>query len=275
MGNFGYCLNTSTISSAELSPLEYIDLTAKTGYDGIELWVEDIDRWVALGGSLTQLNDFAKESDLEIVNLIAFFEWAVPEKDKQTRALVEAQRCFSIAEALDCPFVATAPQGIHNRKVDLYLVAERFAELNNLVSNFKAQPILEFWGVSQTLRTIGEILFVAAESGIDNSKILIDIFHMYKGTGHLNEISSIPPGHLGLVHVNDFPSYPSRASIKDEHRVYPGDGETNWPDFINSLDNNGYDGMLSIELFNPSYWKKNPLTIAENGLKKLKLCIEN
>ena len=275
MGRFDYCLNTSTIRSPRVSVLEYVDIAADAGYDGIEPWVEEIDTWVEAGGSLEQLRDHAASRGIRIVNLIAFFEWAVPENDRHARGMEEARRCFEIAQVLECPFVATAPKGIHDREVDLFTVARRFAELTDNVSDFAPKPLLEFWGVARTLGTVGEALLVAAESGVRDARLLTDIFHMYKGSGHQRGMEYLDPGRLGLVHVNDYPSIPGRADIEDADRIYPGDGEAPWGQIVASLERQEYRGMLSLELFNPAYWAEGPVVTARKGIEKLRKCVEN
>ena len=275
MGRFDYCLNTSTIRSPGVSVLEYVDIAADAGYDGIEPWAEEIDVWVEGGGTVEQIRERADSRGIRIVNLIAFFEWAVPETDRHARGLEEARRCFEMAQFLGCPFVATAPKGIHDRVVDLFSVAGRFAELSDAVSDFSPKPLLEFWGIARTLGTVGEALLVAAESGVRDARLLTDIFHMYKGSGHQRGMDYLGPGRLGLVHVNDYPAVPARADIEDEHRVYPGDGEAPWDEIVASLERQDYRGMLSLELFNPAYWAEGPVTTAQKGLEKLRNCVEN
>ena len=271
---FSYCLNTSTIRSKGVSVMEYIDIAADAGYDGIEPWVEEIDLWVDGGGTLGQLRDRAEERGIQIVNLIAFFEWAVPEFDRRTKGLEEARRCFEMADILGCDLVATAPTGIHDRVVDLLPVAQRFAALTEAVSDFSAGPLLEFWGVAKTLGTTGEAVLVAAESGVPNVKLLADIFHMYKGSGHHMGFEHFGRGRLGLVHVNDYPTQPARDTITDADRVYPGDGVAPWAQIVTYLKQLNYHGMLSLELFNPSYWAEGPAVTAQKGLAKLRACVE-
>ena len=45
---FTFCLNTSTISGQKLGILKYIDIAAKAGYDGIELWTNDIKEYLMI-----------------------------------------------------------------------------------------------------------------------------------------------------------------------------------------------------------------------------------
>lgn len=271
---FSYSLNTSTIRSDGVSVLEYIDIAADAGYDGIEPWAEEVDRWTAGGGTLAELRDRAEARGIQIVNLIAFFEWSVPEDDRRAKGIEEARRCFEMADALGCGFVAAAPSGIHERELDIMPVARRFAELTAAVSDFSAKPLLEFWGVAQTLGTAGEAILVAAESGVHDVKLLTDIFHMYKGSGHQMGFEHFGPDRLGLVHVNDYPAQPPRATITDADRVYPGDGIAPWQQIVTHLHQLNYQGMLSLELFNPGYWAEGPQITARKGLEKLRACVE-
>lgn len=272
--SFAYCLNTSTIRHESLSILEAIDIAAAAGYDGIEPWVRELDAFVADGGSLAEVRGRAAARELRIVNLIAFFEWPVPEAERRRAGLDEARRCFDMADALDCPFVAAPPFGIHQRQVDLLPVAQRYADLVAAVDGFAAKPLLEFWGAAQTLGTLGEALLVAAESGLNDVQLLADVYHLYKGSGHFAGLDYLRPGTLALMHVNDVPAGADRAALTDADRVYPGDGVAPWPSLVRQLENLGYTGMLSLELFNPTYWTQGPVAAAETGLARLKACVE-
>ncbi len=270
---FSYCLNTSTIRSAGTNVLDMINTAADAGYDGIEPWVQELDDWVGQGGTLQQVRDLAEKRGIDIVNLIGFPEWAVPEEDRRARGLAEAARCFEMARQLHCPYVAAPPIGIHDRQVDLLPVAERFAALVDLADKSGVKPLLEYWGIAKTLGRTGEVLLVAAECGRPGVEMLADVFHMYKGSGHHCGFEHFGAGRLGLVHVNDIPATPGRADVTDADRVYPGDGLAPWKDIVASLHHIGFDGMLSLELFNESYWAQGPETVAREGLMKLKRCV--
>ena len=271
---FSYCLNTSTIRSDGASVLDAIDTAAAAGWDGIEPWVKELDDWVARGGTLEQVRTRAEESGIAIVNLIGFPEWAVPEEDRRAKGFEEAARCFQMAKALGCPHVAAPPFGIHDREVELPPVAERFAALVDLAAASGVKPLLEYWGIARTLGTTGEALLLAAECGRPGVQMLADVFHMYKGSGHHFGFEHFGAGRLGLVHVNDYPATPERAQVRDPDRVYPGDGLAPWKEIVAMLNRIGYEGMLSLELFNESYWAKGPATVAQEGLEKLKRCVE-
>ncbi|MDA0710435.1 MAG: sugar phosphate isomerase/epimerase [bacterium] len=270
---FQFCLNTSTIRNENTSVIDAIDVAADAGYDGIEPWVKEIDAWVETGGALSDLRKKAADRGIQIVNLIAFPEWAVPEEDRRRTGIEEARRCFEIADALNCTFVAAPPFGIHAREVNLFDVARRYAQLMDAVAGYRARPILEFWGIAKTLGTLGEALMVAAECGRPNTLLLADVYHMYKGSGHFHGLEHLGPGKLGLVHVNDYPERPGRDTVTDADRVYPGDGLADWPTLVSALNRISFTGMLSLELFNTGYWAKGSAAVAKEGLAKLKACV--
>ena len=75
---------------------------------------------------------------------------------------------------------------------------------------------------------------------------------------------------IQIFHMNDYPRDLPRASIKDADRVYPGDGIAPLDEILRTLFSVGFHGVLSLELFNPEYWKQNPLLVAKTGLEKMK-----
>ena len=273
MSSFKFCLNTSTIRSEGATVLDAIDTTAKAGYDGIEPWVKELDEWVESGGTLDQVRERAESRGIQIVNLIGFPEWGVPEQDRREKGFAEAERCFEIARTLGCPYLAAPPFGIHDREVDLFPVAERFGQLVDLSQKYDVIPLLEYWGIAKTLGKTGEALLIASECGRPGVQMLADVFHMYKGSGHHFGFEHFGPGRLGLVHVNDYPESPGRDTVTDADRVYPGDGQAPWDQIVASLNVIGYKGMLSLELFNEGYWTKGPEIVAKEGLEKMKRCV--
>ena len=271
---FGFALNTSTIRCGEIGLVEMIDAAGEAGYDGFEPWVQELDTYQEAGGSLDDLARRCQDAGLRIVNLIGFFAWASPDDGERAEGFEEARRCFEMAARLGCPHVAAPPWGIHQKPgLDLLAIAERYGALIDLGKQCGALPLLEFWGIAKTLGHLGEALLVAAECGRPEAAILADVFHMYKGTGHFEGLNLIGAKTLGLVHVNDYPADPPRDKITDADRVYCGDGIAPYAAILRRLRAAGYRGMLSLELFNRSYWAQDALTVARTGLEKLQAVV--
>ena len=90
-----------------------------------------------------------------------------------------------------------------------------------------------------------------------------------------NDLKSVlSAAGMQVFHVNDYPADPPREKIADRDRVYPGDGVAPLGKMLRDLKGLGFRGMLSLELFNPTYWKQDPLEVAKTGLTKLKAVVE-
>jgi len=76
-----------------------------------------------------------------------------------------------------------------------------------------------------------------------------------------------------VIHINDYPADPPRASIADKDRVYPGYGIAPMTDILKAVIRPERAIVLSLELFNQEYWKQDALQVAINGLEKMHLSV--
>jgi sugar phosphate isomerase/epimerase len=116
-------------------------------------------------------------------------------------------------------------------------------------------------------------MLVAMESGYPKACVLADVFHLYKGGSGFTGLRLAGPQSLQVIHVNDYPATPPRAEIKDEHRVYPGDGVAPLKEMFRDLYRIGFRGHLSLELFNRKYWMQDAAVVARTGLEKLRAVV--
>ncbi len=269
-----YCLNTSTIRGFGLSILEEIDIAAKAGYQAIEPWVEGIDKYTAEGGSLSDLKKIVLDKGLFVANAIGFFEWIVEDDARRAAGFEEAKRNMDIMNQLGSALIAAPPMGaVDAKRLDLLQVAVRYRELCELGDEMGVSPMVEVWGFSKTLDHLGEAALVAIESAHPRACILADVYHLYKGGSDYHGLSMLQPSAFPLMHMNDYPAGYPAATITDADRVYPGDGIAPLTDILQTLDGIGFDGILSLELFNESYWKTDPLSVATIGLMKTKAAV--
>ena len=73
-----------------------------------------------------------------------------------------------------------------------------------------------------------------------------------------------------VLHINDYPADPPREKADDSHRDYPGNGVAPLADMLTLLRASGGQKVLSLELFNRTYWTQDPLEVAKTGLAKMK-----
>ncbi len=154
---------------------------------------------------------------------------------------------------------------------DYLKVAERYRALLAIGDHIGVVPQVEVWGFSKTLPRLGQATMVAMESGHADACVLPDVYHLYKGGSDFTGLNLLSSSAVHVFHMNDYPANPPRAVIKDSDRVYPGDGIAPLTDVLRTLRTIGFDGYLSIELFNPTYWKQDPQEVARTAISKMKV----
>jgi 2-keto-myo-inositol isomerase len=270
-----YCLNTSTIRNCDLNIQGKIEVAAKAGYQGIELWVSDIEAYLENGGKLPELKAILDNNSIIVPNLIAFFQWANPDREKRIKALEEAKQVFEMANALNCTYVAAPPSGITDMpNLPIEDVAEYYEGLLKATQDMEAKPLLEFWGHSKKLGSLAEAIQVIKLINDPDILILFDIFHAAKTEGSFELIAKLDGKQIGLIHVNDYPYAADIRELKDSQRVYPGDGVAPIHQIFNTLKQIGYTGMFSLELFNDEYEKAGAENVVRTGLAKMKQVFE-
>jgi 2-keto-myo-inositol isomerase len=264
---FKLSLNTSTLIPFQLGVEGQVQIAAEAGYEGIELWVKDVEAYVANGGTLPQLKRYIANTGVRVVNAIAFWTWMDADEMARKQGLAQAAKEMEMLADLDCIAAAAPPFGKVGT-VTLNEAAIAFANLAELARGIGIEPYLEFWGRAEQLNQARDALYVAEISGVRDAKILLDPFHMYTGGSKLEDLAGIAGNRIGIVHVNDYPAAPSRDLITDSDRVYPGEGIAQTSAFARQLHSSGYSGYLSLELFRPDYGGKTALEVANEGFLK-------
>ncbi len=269
---FRYCLNTSTIREQKLGIVKEVELAAKAGYDGIEPWIRELDDYVKDGGNLKDLGKRIADHGLRVESAIGFANWIVDDNAKRAEGLETAKRDMDMLKTIGGTHIAAPPVGAHrgSPKLDLFKVAERYRALLEVGEQTGVIPQAEVWGFSDNLSRLGETMFAVIESGHKDACILPDVYHIYKGGSDFAGLAAIAGSKIHCFHVNDYPADPPRDTISDKDRVYPGDGVAPLNDIFQMVAANGFAGALSLELFNPEYWKQDPEQVVKTGLAKMK-----
>jgi 2-keto-myo-inositol isomerase len=269
-----YSLNMSTIRGQKLPLDQQITVAAKAGYNAIEPWIGEIEAFVKNGGSVADQAKRCRDLGLEVVSAIGFAQWIINDDEKRKAALEQARRDMDLVRQLGGTRIAAPPTGeTNNAALDLFAAAKRYRALCDIGRDIGVTPQVEVWGFSKALSRLGEAVFVAIESGALEACVLPDIYHIYKGGSDFAGLQLLSGRGVQVFHINDYPAMPERAAIKDADRVYPGDGVAPLKEIFGALRASGFSGYLSLELFNPEYWKQDAQQVATTGLEKSKAAV--
>jgi sugar phosphate isomerase/epimerase len=271
---FGYALNAATIKGQKLGPIEQIETAAKAGYDGYEFWMGDLAK-LGEGSALKDLRKRSEDLGLKIINGIGFAAWVVDDDAQRAKATEQMKKEMDVLAQLGGTHIAASPAGVNKTgtKLDLDRAAARYRALLETGRQLGVIPQLEIWGASANLSRVSEAAYVAAQSGHPDACVLADVYHMYRGGSEPAALRVLGRSAVHCFHMNDYPANPPRDTIKDSDRIWPGDGIAPFKQILGALADNHCQVMLSLELFNPEYYKLPALEAAKTGLAKMKAVV--
>jgi 2-keto-myo-inositol isomerase len=272
---FVYCLNTSTIRGQGQGLVKSIGIAAEAGYDGVELWVDDVRAYVEAGNSLGELRKILQSHALSVEGAIGFASWIVDDVDQRRDGFIQMEKDMNMMAELECKRIAAPPSGFRGQELDHLKAGERYREVIGLGRKTGVMPQLEFWGPSAVLHHLGQALYIAAAADDPDARILADVYHLYRGGSGFNGLKLLNGNMMELFHMNDYPGNIPVSELKDSDRIFPGDGVAPLKEILTTLRSMGGTKVLSLELFNPGYWEQDALEVAKTGLQKMKHLVQS
>jgi 2-keto-myo-inositol isomerase len=272
---FTYCLNMSTIRGQKLGFMGELEIAAKAGYGSVEIWINTLHEYLDGGGKISEIKSRLNDLGLRIENCIAFAKWVADDEATRRQALEQMKTEMDLVAEIGCKRIAATGMGLANdTMITLDTIAERYRTVLDLGLSLGVTPLLEVWGSQMQMSTAAEVTYCAMKSGGEQAKILLDVFHLYKGNTPLETLSFINPDINPILHMNDYPATLSQAVITDADRIYPGDGVAPIGRILQILQHRKEPLILSAELFNAAYYKQDALTVAKTALAKMKVVTE-
>ena len=105
--------------------------------------------------------------------------------------------------------------------------------------------------------------------------LVLDSFHILARGTDLSTIRSIPGDRIFLVQLADAPLLQMDYLSWSRHfRNFPGQGELPVLDFMKALQATGYDGALSLEIFNDQFRAGSARSVAIDGHRSLRFMLD-
>ena len=274
--NFTFCLNTSTIRKQNIGLMAEIETAAKVGFDGIEIWMGTLEKYIKDGGKLADVKKKSTDLGIVIEDSIGFAKWIVDDETERGKAIEQLKREMDMLAQIGCKRIAAPPFGATTgADIDLRKAAERFYKVVELGKGMGVLPQLELWGFSKNLHLFGETLFVAAESGHPDAIILPDVYHLFRGGSPFGALSMIAGNKMQMFHMNDFPVNADKNTITDGMRVMPGDGVAPFKEILGILNKKNTPIVLSLEIFNEDVWKMDAMAACQLGIDRMRSVVNN
>jgi len=272
---FRVSLNTSTIRTYKLPVEQQIEVCGAAGFDGIELWISDIQHYLNNGGSLSDLAHKLKDNRLVLENIIGFAPWMSEDEEQRGRGQLQMRQEMEWTAQLGGKYIAAPVMGIRRiERERLVDYAQRYRDILEIGRSTGVIPLLEIWGAG-ALYNLADAVHITLGTGHPDANLLLDFYHLYRGGNSFDSLLKLNVARMPLFHINDYPASPPREQLNDSHRVYPGDGICPFPTILPSLFQAGFCGGFSVELFNESYCQQPVEQMLAVTLEKTKQLISS
>lgn len=260
------CINTSTIRPTPFE--EKIVIAAETGYDGIEVWINELEEFEKAGGDLTALAREIQDRGLFVPNVIGLWGCMPPTEEAFEKSLEPTRNRMRMAAAVGSQHIAAIPSP-DRPDFDLKWGAAMYRRLLEIgKEEFGITVAFEFVGFLKGVHRLGQACAIAVDADHPDACLIADTFHLYRGGSGFDGLAHLDGGFIADFHWNDVPADPPRDQLGDEHRIYPGDGILPLEKTLRHLVAIGYRGPLSLEMFNRDHWKQDPRQVAATALQK-------
>ncbi|SDI17343.1 3-dehydroshikimate dehydratase QuiC [Pseudomonas panipatensis] len=256
----------ATVSLSGTLP-EKLEAIAAAGFDGVEIFENDL---LYYDGSPRDVRAMCADLGLAIALFQPFRDFEGCRRDRLARNLDRAERKFDLMQELGTDLVLvcsnTAADSLGEREIlvdDLRLLAER-AGARGLRIGYEALA----WG--RHVRTWQQVWDIVRSADHPALGVLLDSFHTLSLQGDPSRIAEIPGEKIFFVQMADAPLLAMDVLEWSRHfRCFPGQGEFDLPGFLAPILKSGYQGPLSLEIFNDGFRAAPTRANAADGLRSL------
>jgi len=180
------------------------------------------------------------------------------------------QRRLNLCQELGVSTLILVPD--HAEKVDLLDLPEARSSLlqaAQLAASFDVRLALEFQGSSRWCACVETAAALVEACQMPNLGLCFDVFHYFTGPSKLDDLALLNRANLFHVQLCDLAGVP-REFARDADRILPGDGDLSLKPILDHFSTIGYDGWVSVELFNPQLWQLHAAQVASTALASLR-----
>ncbi|MFY7888817.1 MAG: bifunctional sugar phosphate isomerase/epimerase/4-hydroxyphenylpyruvate dioxygenase family protein [Spirosomataceae bacterium] len=258
-----------SIASVSLSGtlLEKVKAIAKAGYDGVELFENDL---LVSDIRPTELKAIVQDLGLEIIGLQPFRDYeAMPEPFK-SRNLERAKHKFELMYQLGTKVLFICSNTSVHTINSLDKAAEDLYDIAELAKEQGFQIGYEALSWGRYVNTYHQSVEIVRRANHPNLGNILDNFHISALNSSFEDIYTIPKEKITVVQVGDAPKAEmSPMQLGRHYRSFPGQGAFPVVEFMKAVRATGYDGYISHEIFSDEFRSSLIEPVALDGKRSL------
>jgi 4-hydroxyphenylpyruvate dioxygenase len=256
----------ATVSLSGTLP-EKLDAAATIGFDAVEIFENDL---LTYDGSPADVRRIAEDLGIDIVLYQPFRDFEAMPDPQRTRNLDRAERKFDVMQALGTDLVLVCSNTLQAAIDDDARAAADLAEMaaraaaRGLRVGYEALA----WGrYVNRWRHAWKIVQQANHAALG---LIVDSFHTLAVNDDPAGIADLPADKLFFVQLADAPRLAMDPLSWSRHfRNFPGQGQLAVDNFLRAVLACGYQGPISLEIFNDEFRAAPARLTARDGLRSL------
>jgi 4-hydroxyphenylpyruvate dioxygenase len=246
-----------------------MEAVAAARFDGIELFEND---FISYSGSAAELRSMASDLGLGIDLYQPFRDFEGMPDAQFRRSLERAERKFDLMQALGAPMLLvcsnTSPLAMADDQrciAQLYELAERAAR-RNIRIGYEALA----WG--RHVNLYRQAWAIVKQANHPHLGLILDSFHTLSLNDDPSGIADIPGDRIFFLQMADAPRMALDVLQWARHyRCFPGQGQFDVENFLEQTLLAGYNGPLSLEIFNDVFRAAPARRTATDAMRSLLL----
>lgn len=249
------------------SLVDKLSAISAAGFQGIEIFEVDL---LSCDLSPLEIGRLVRDLGLEIVAFQPFRDFEGMPEPQRGRNFERARRKFQLMNELGtenilvCSNISPASLGGIDR------AANDLRELGELAEGFGVNVGYEALAWGKYIWDYRDAWEVVKRADHPRVGIILDSFHMLSRGLPVEAVRSIPADRITFVQIADAPKLDmDLLKWSRFFRNFPGQGDLPVLDFMRAVADTGYDGWLSLEIFNDQFRTGLPRQVAKDGNRSL------
>jgi 4-hydroxyphenylpyruvate dioxygenase len=244
-----------------------LEAAAAAGFDSIELFENDL---LTFDGTPRDVRRMAADQGLAISLFQPFRDFEAMPEPVRRRNLDRAERKFDIMAELGTDLILVCSNCQEDAVADDGRASADLAELARRASARTLRVGYEALAWGRNVRTWSHAWRLVHAAAHPALGLILDSYHTLALGDDPTGIADLPGDRIFFVQLADSPRLAMDVLSRSRHfRNFPGQGDLDVTGFVRAALASGYNGPLSLEVFNDSFRASPPRQNAVDGLRSL------
>jgi 4-hydroxyphenylpyruvate dioxygenase len=251
---------------------EKLEAIAAAHFKGVEIFENDL---LSFDGAPADVGRRIKDLGLVTVAFQPFRDFEGTPEPQRSKVFSRAERKFDLMEGLGCDLLMVCSNVSAESLGGIDRAADDFRELGARAASRGFRVAFEALAWGRHIHDYRDAWEVVRRADHPAVGLVLDSFHILSRGTDLKAMRSIPRDRIFLVQAADAPKLDmDYMSWSRHHRCFPGQGELPVGEFMDALQATGFDGLLSLEIFNDSFRAGSARNVAIDGQRSLLVTLD-